>query len=285
MRTILLVLPLFFCALAIADEPMIDGDGNVYSTVRIGNQIWMAENLKTTKMIDGTPIIEYEFGQNWNENNFTVPKFQWAFTGDLADNYDDDLPFDFYGALYNEAALLSGQLVPAGWRLPSVDDIFEMRDFIANDGHAGNEGTALKAVDHWFSGEPGTDAYGFSALPGGYVSGFGGATGAPVIAVWATSEVESPDVPDHKRTIVSLLATTIDIGQNAVQLGSGIRFVRDVDDVLVGDINCDGAVNLLDVAPFVSAISNGIFILEADTNFDGVVNLLDVKPFVDILSN
>ena len=56
------------------------------------------------------------------------------------------------------------------------------------------------------------------------------------------------------------------------------------DSVLLGDVNMDGVVNLLDVAPFVAAISNGDFIAEADINGDGVVNLLDVQPFVDLLS-
>ena len=54
--------------------------------------------------------------------------------------------------------------------------------------------------------------------------------------------------------------------------------------LLMGDINCDGAVNLLDVAPFVDLISNGLFSAKADFDGDGTVNLLDVGPFVDALS-
>ena len=55
--------------------------------------------------------------------------------------------------------------------------------------------------------------------------------------------------------------------------------------VLLGDVNMDGIVNLLDVGPFVDALTNGTFIAEADVNQDGSVNLLDAGPFVDILSN
>lgn len=54
--------------------------------------------------------------------------------------------------------------------------------------------------------------------------------------------------------------------------------------ILLGDVNGDGVVNLLDVAPFIDAVSNGVYIPEADINGDGVVNLLDVQPFVDLLS-
>ena len=52
----------------------------------------------------------------------------------------------------------------------------------------------------------------------------------------------------------------------------------------LGDINCDGAVNLLDVAPFVEAIGNGDFVFAADINQDGAVNLLDVSLFIDLLA-
>lgn len=54
--------------------------------------------------------------------------------------------------------------------------------------------------------------------------------------------------------------------------------------VLLGDVDMNGVVNLLDVAPFVDHVSTGTFQLEADVNLDGNVNLLDVGPFVSLLS-
>ena len=57
------------------------------------------------------------------------------------------------------------------------------------------------------------------------------------------------------------------------------------DKFLQGDINGDGVVNLLDVAPFVALLANGQFQLEADINGDGAVNLLDVAGFVELLGN
>ena len=56
------------------------------------------------------------------------------------------------------------------------------------------------------------------------------------------------------------------------------------DNVLLGDVNQDGNVNLLDVGPFVEALSMGDYLCEADTNQDGAVNLLDVDQFIDILA-
>lgn len=55
-------------------------------------------------------------------------------------------------------------------------------------------------------------------------------------------------------------------------------------DVLLGDVNRDGSVNLLDVNPFIDVLSTSSFQLEADTNQDGVVNLLDVDSFIQILA-
>ena len=57
-----------------------------------------------------------------------------------------------------------------------------------------------------------------------------------------------------------------------------------VENVLIGDVNLDGVVNLLDVEPFIDAISTGQYQFEADINADDEVNLLDVNPFIAILS-
>ena len=53
---------------------------------------------------------------------------------------------------------------------------------------------------------------------------------------------------------------------------------------LLGDVNCDGAVDLLDVGPFVDLLTSGGFSQKADVNEDGAVDLLDVGPFVDLIS-
>ena len=71
-------------------------------------------------------------------------------------------------------------------------------------------------------------------------------------------------------------------GANGINSTSQLACV--FDDFLVGDCNGDGAVNLLDVQPFVALISDGGFLAEADINMDGVVNLLDAEPFVALLS-
>ena len=54
---------------------------------------------------------------------------------------------------------------------------------------------------------------------------------------------------------------------------------------LIGDVNQDGEVNFLDIAPFISILSSDGFLEEADINEDGVVNFLDIGPFIDVLAS
>ena len=80
--------------------------------------------------------------------------------------------------------------------------------------------------------------------------------------------VDNPDVNDTGNGV----APVVDIG--------AIEF----SILLLGDVNLDGAVNLLDVGPFVERLSQGVFQAEADCNQDGQINLLDVGPFIELLS-
>ena len=60
--------------------------------------------------------------------------------------------------------------------------------------------------------------------------------------------------------------------------------VASMAPVMLGDLNQDGLINLLDIEPFVTLLTNGDFQAEADINQDGLVNLLDIEGFVDLLS-
>lgn len=83
--------------------------------------------------------------------------------------------------------------------------------------------------------------------------------------------------------------TAADTGQgNIVEAGVDAVSIDLVDcgtNVVLGDVNLDGVVDLLDVAPFVALLTNGVFQAEGDINSDGEVNLLDVTLFVELLSN
>ncbi|HEX2921856.1 MAG TPA: fibrobacter succinogenes major paralogous domain-containing protein [Bacteroidales bacterium] len=134
-----------------------DIEGNYYHTVKICDQWWMAENLKTTKMNDGTPIkIIYDQDDWWGH---TIPTYCW---------YNHDKTYkDVYGALYDWYAVTSGKLCPVGWHAPSDEEFQELTDCLGGSQVAGGK---LKEAGmlHWQAPNTGaTNESGFTALPGG----------------------------------------------------------------------------------------------------------------------
>ncbi len=133
-------------------------DGKIYKWVRIGDQIWMAENLAYTG--SGQLITD---NNDWENTAFEGTFDGWCY-------YDnDENNGTAYGILYQWEAAKSG--CPSGWHLPTDAEWTALEQFVGNDGHAGTEGSALKATTGWFNNNSGTDDYGFSALPGGYRTG------------------------------------------------------------------------------------------------------------------
>jgi len=203
----------------------VDVDGNHYATITIGTQTWMLENLKTTTYNDGEAIPEWTFGEDWYNGSNPVAHYQWANTDDLNNLYEEELPFDFYGAIYNEVSLASGKLAPIGWRIPSEQDFIELENYISNDGYSGDEATVLKSPYGWApSANNGTDIYGFNGLPNGYVAAGGTATGSQVICSWATSD----NPTEQTRRIANLFdEPTILYFDNGIQLGAGLRCIKE----------------------------------------------------------
>ena len=85
-------------------------------------------------------------------------------------------------------------------------------------------------------------------------------------------------------TVSSSIDVELDLNGFAVTTNGTVVLTGDLPEFLIGDVNQDGTVNLLDVSPFVDLISSSQFQLEADINQDGEVNLLDVAGFVDLLT-
>ena len=149
------------------DNPFLtDVDGNVYHSITIGNQVWMVENLKTTKYKNGDIIINIaEDGIAWS--NLTTGAWCY-FNNDSSHNKD-------YGKMYNWYAVNnSSGLCPEGWHVPSDSAWTELTSFLGGTGVAGGK-LKESGTSHWNS--PNTNASnlsGFTALPGG-LRGVGGA--------------------------------------------------------------------------------------------------------------
>ncbi len=142
-------------------ETVTDIDGNIYHTVTIGTQIWMVENLKTTKYNDGTPIpiVTITSFASWYSLNTSA--CCW-YNNDAASNKVT------YGALYNWHAVAgSRNIAPKGWHVPTDVEWTTLSTFLGGESLAGNQ---LKetGTTHWVSSNNGaTNSSGFTALPGG----------------------------------------------------------------------------------------------------------------------
>lgn len=136
-----------------------DIDGNKYNVVKIGEQRWIGENLKTTKNSDNTQIPLVTNDTEWI-NQYT-PAYCWY-------NNDSVTYAQIYGALYNWHTVETGKLCPSGWHVPTDEDWKLLMDYVGGDDVAGSK---LKEMgnSHWTdSNSDATNENGFTALPGGY---------------------------------------------------------------------------------------------------------------------
>jgi len=135
-----------------------DIEGNIYKTVTIGTQVWMAENIKTTKYNDGTAIPLVLDNREWE--SLTTPAYCWY------DN-DETANKNTYGALYNWYTVKTGKLCPTGWHVPSDAEWTTVTTYLGGESVAGGK---LKeaGTSHWETPNKGaTNETGFNALPGG----------------------------------------------------------------------------------------------------------------------
>jgi uncharacterized protein (TIGR02145 family) len=161
---------------ASGNESVTDADGNVYRTVRIGNQVWTAENLRTTKYNDGTPIALDTSTTTWD--NAATPKYC------LHQNTTDPDSIRKYGTFYNWHVVNNGnsrKIAPKGWHVPSDAEWDSLENFLIAEGRnwdgtpAGDKiAKSLAAKTDWradtTAGAIGCDLTrnnlsGFSALP------------------------------------------------------------------------------------------------------------------------
>lgn len=178
-KILLLLVAMTFMNLNVLHSQTVkDADGNIYMSVNIGKQIWMSENLKTTRFNDGKPIQLVANDNAWE--GLKTPAYCW---------YNDDIKNkDVFGALYNWFAVNSKKLCPVGWHVSTDAEWEAMIDYIGGLSTAGDK-LKEKGVEHWENYlSQATNDYDFTALPGGmrYFTGdfplFGN-----TYAIWWTS--------------------------------------------------------------------------------------------------
>lgn len=207
-----------------------DADGNVYKTIKIGSQVWMVENLKTTKYNDGTEIQNITNQAQWEKLT----------TGAYC-NYDNlESNATIYGRLYNWYAVNTGKLAPSGWHVPDDEDWTILENYLIANGYSysGKKdddeiAKALASTNGWslsdITGTPGAypegnNHTGFTALPGGYRN-FGGFKGIGSYCDWWSSKEYSSIFAWYRQMKFDLY--DLHKGGDYKVFGFSVRCVRD----------------------------------------------------------
>jgi len=207
----------------------IDYQGYTYKLVEIRDQCWFAENLRATTYNDGTDIPNVTDDNDWEE--LESDAYCWF------DN--DESNAEIYGGLYNWYAVNTGKLCPPGWKVPSDEDWKILEGVVDtkysiydsewdNYSWRGYDvGLRLRAASGWEDGGNGTDAYGFSALPGGYRTSNGGRFLSKVTSGYWWSSTEYDEEEGWRRYIIYSRDTVRRNTLSKVR-GYSIRCIRDI---------------------------------------------------------
>ena len=194
-----------------------DIQGNVYKTIGIGSQIWMAENLKATILNNGSIIPQVKSDSIWDFNPQIA--FCWY-------NNDSILNARIYGPLYNYYTVRTGLLCPTGWHIPQNSDWTILVNFLGGSEKAGGK---LKDYFTSFWNDPNNcyaNNIGFLALPGGRRSHFLGKFGnLGDQGFWWTGTSKNEFVP-YSITMYNS-NTQINILESSKGDGFSVRCIKD----------------------------------------------------------
>jgi uncharacterized protein (TIGR02145 family) len=162
---------------------MTGNDGRVYQTIKIGNQWWMAENLRETRYRNGNEIPVVLNNTTWSGLS----------TGARCSHYNIESNADTYGYLYNWfAAVDARKIAPSGWRVPTDADYTTLENYLIANGYnwdgtttgdktgktmasSGGGWTSSGTAGHVGNDPSSNNTSGFSALPAGWRYGYNGA--------------------------------------------------------------------------------------------------------------
>jgi uncharacterized protein (TIGR02145 family) len=141
-----------------ARNTVTDADGNIYHTVKIGNQIWTAENLRTTKWSDGAPIPHVPDSIAWH--NLDSPGYCYYANTNNADTIKR------FGALYNWYCVDSKKLAPPGWHVPTNDDWDTLQNYLIKHGYNWDGEKWDNRIAKSLAAQSGWKPFGIEGMPG-----------------------------------------------------------------------------------------------------------------------
>lgn len=200
------------------DNTLKDIDGNVYTTVTIGTQTWMVENLKTTKYRNGDPIPNITDGTEWGNLS----------TGAYCDYENTPGNSTTYGRLYNWYAVNDNRnIAPAGWHVPTDAEWTVLTDYLGGE-DAACEKLKESGTTHWESPNQGaTNESGFTALPAGardYLSGSSFDNQGSHSHFWSATQASSGQA--WYRSLYSIF-DELYRNNNNQSLGFSVRCIKD----------------------------------------------------------
>ncbi len=210
-----------------------DLDGNVYQTVKLGNQVWTVENLKTTKYNDGTVIPHITDSAEWA--NLTTAGY--CYYGNDSASAANAIK---YGALYNWHTVNTGKLAPTGWHVPDTSDWNTLQNYLIANGYnwggttTGNKiAKSMAAKTDWLTSRgtgvvgsniQSNNSTGFSALPGGFRYTGGFVTIGRVGIFWSSTE---SGVSVARIRSLDYLCDDIRSDHFSKKFGFSVRLLRD----------------------------------------------------------
>lgn len=193
-----------------------DIDGNTYKTVQIGNQVWMAENLRVTRYRNGNPINNVEDATLWANANTGM----WCYYGN---NSQMDA---VYGKLYNWFAVSDSRgLAPKGWHIPTEAEVLTLINYLGGNIQAGG---AMKesGTTYWqFPNTGATNVSGFTARPGGHRHYTGLDYNVNQESSFWTTTIYNPSAAKFYSIYYS--SSECGIGAEGMTFGYSIRCIKD----------------------------------------------------------
>ena len=205
-----------------------DIDGNTYKTIQIGEQLWMAENLRVEHYLNDDIIQKVTDGDKWIQLK----------EGACASYANEDSSVSKYGLLYNFYAVEDPRgLAPRGWHVPTDEDWKKLEIYVGmskssvdSTGRRGQEvGGKLKDVDSGFWHSPNTGATNesrFSALPGGYRYGRHGSFFYEGLRAYFWSSTESSDSSFEFFRLLEYSLSTVDRNGYNKYFGLSVRCIK-----------------------------------------------------------
>jgi uncharacterized protein (TIGR02145 family) len=211
---------------------VIDADSNGYYSVNIGDQVWLKENLSTTKYNNGDPIGTTN-PATLDVSEEDAPKYQWA-PGGIESNVST------YGRLYSWYAITDSRGVcPTGWHVPTDAEFTALTDYLINNGYGlGGSGTgiakSMASETGWLtvpgegviSNDESNNSSGFTGMPAGYRFGGNSFTNTGYVCTWWTSSEYEPETAWYRELYFSV--SEINIGITNKEASSfSVRCIKD----------------------------------------------------------